>query len=78
MNEINELLKLAGLDEILIEGVASYRPTAKVLSDDEYKYLISLDPTYQGGDEFGKFSKWILSLGINLKKDLIQYAKWKK
>lgn len=78
MNEFNELLKLAGLDEILIEGVASYRPTAKVLSDDEYKYLISLDPTYQGGDEFGKFSKWILSLGILLKKDLIQYAKWKE
>ena len=42
-----------------IEAVKKYFPK---VPEEEIQTLIELDPTYQGGDNLGKFGKWILGL----------------
>ena len=66
MELYNELLKLAGieLDEaervMLTEGIAELKRQYPNISDNDYQQLIRMDPTYKGGNEIGKFGRWIL------------------
>ena len=58
-----------------IEDVKRYFPK---ISDDDFSKLLKLDPTYQGGDELGKYCKWILSLYNTFLKDKEAYQKWEE
>ena len=65
MNLYEELLNLAGieLDEaeqiLLTEGISELKRQYPNISDNDYQQLIQMDPTYKGGNEIGKFGRWI-------------------
>ena len=84
MELYNELLKLAGieLDEselvILTEGIAELKRQYPNISDNDYQQLIRMDPTYKGGNEIGKFGRWILDLYNLFVKDRLAEEKYEK
>ena len=79
-----ELLKLSGieLDEseqiMLTEGVAELKRQYPNISDNDYQQLIRMDPTYKGGNEIGKFGRWILDLYNLFVKDRLAEEKWEE
>ena len=84
MELYNELLKLAGieLDEseqiLLTEGIAELKRQYPNISDNDYQQLIRMDPTYKGGNEIGKFGRWILDLYNLFVKDRLAEEKYEK
>ena len=84
MDLYNELLKLAGieLDEseqiLLTEGIAELKRQYPNISDNDYQKLIRMDPTYKGGNEIGKFGRWILDLYNLFVKDRLAEEKYEK
>ena len=60
----------------LFEGKLEVRPNYPKINDDDFDMLINLDPTYNGGNELGKYSKWILNLYNKVVKDKLAYEKW--
>ena len=84
MNLYEELLNLAGieLDEseqiLLTEGIAELKRQYPNISDNDYQQLIQMDPTYKGGNEIGKFGRWILDLYNLFVKDRLSEEKYEK
>ena len=84
MNLYEELLNLAGieLDEselvMLTEGIAELKRQYPNISDNDYQQLIRMDPTYKGGNEIGKFGRWILDLYNLFVKDRLAEEKYEK
>ena len=84
MELYNELLKLAGieLDEservMLTEGITELKRQYPNISDNDYQQLIRMDPTYGGGNEIGKFGRWILDLYNLFVKDRLAEEKYEK
>ena len=84
MDLYEELLNLAGveLDEadqiLLTEGIAELKRQYPNISDSDYKQLIQMDPTYKGGNEIGKFGRWILDLYNLFVKNRLAEEKYKK
>ena len=84
MELYDELLKLAGieLDEseqiLLTEGIAELKRQYPNISDNDYQQLIRMDPTYKGGNEIGKFGRWILDLYNLFVKDRLAEEKYEK
>ena len=82
MNLYEELLNLAGieLDEaeqlLLTEGIAELKRQYPIISDNDYQKLIRMDPTYGGGNEIGKFGRWILDLYNLFVKDRLAEEKY--
>ena len=62
----------------LNEGVEDVRKYFPKISDTDFSKLLKLDPTYKGGDELGKYGKWILSLYNTFLKDKESYTKWEE
>ena len=79
-----ELLQLAGieLDEaeqiLLTEGIAELKRQYPNISDNDYQQLIRMDPTYKGGNEIGKFGRWILDLYNLFVKDRLAEEKYEQ
>ena len=79
-----ELLNLAGieLDEtervMLTEGIAELKRQYPNISDSDYQQLIQMDPTYKGGNEIGKFGRWILDLYNLFVKDRLAEEKYEQ
>ena len=84
MNLYEELLNLAGveLDEteqiLLTEGITELKRQYPNISDNDYQQLIRMDPTYKGGNEIGKFGRWILDLYNLFVKDRLAEEKYKQ
>ena len=84
MELYDELMKLAGieLDEaeqiLLTEGIAELKRQYPNISDNDYQQLIRMDPTYKGGNEIGKFGRWILDLYNLFVKDRLAEEKYEK
>ena len=84
MELYDELLKLAGieLDEseqiLLTEGIAELKRQYPNISDNDYQQLIQMDPTYKGGNEIGKFGRWILDLYNLFVKDRLAEEKYEQ
>ena len=84
MNLYEELLNLAGieLDEservMLTEGIAELKRQYPNISDNDYQQLIRMDPTYGGGNEIGKFGRWILDLYNLFVKDRLAEEKYEQ
>ena len=84
MNLYEELLCLAGIElneterVVLTEGVAELKRQYPNISDNDYQQLIRMDPTYKGGNEIGKFGRWILELYNLFVKDRLAEEKYEK
>ena len=84
MELYDELMKLAGieLDEaervMLTEGIAELKRQYPNISDSDYQQLIQMDPTYKGGNEIGKFGRWILDLYNMFVKDRLAEEKYEQ
>ena len=84
MNLYEELLNLAGveLDEaeqiLLTEGISELKRQYPNISDNDYQQLIQMDPTYKGGNEIGKFGRWILDLYNMFVKDRLAEEKYEQ
>ena len=84
MDLYEELLNLAGieLDEseqiLLTEGIAELKRQYPNISDNDYQQLIQMDPTYKGGNEIGKFGRWILDLYNLFVKDRLAEEKYEQ
>ena len=84
MDLYEELLCLAGieLDEaeqiLLTEGIAELKRQYPNISDNDYQQLIRMDPTYKGGNEIGKFGRWILDLYNLFVKDRLAEEKYEQ
>ena len=84
MNLYEELLNLAGIelnesDKILLtEGIAELKRQYPNISDSDYQQLIQMDPTYKGGNEIGKFGRWILDLYNLFVKDQLAEEKYEQ
>ena len=84
MDLYEELLNLAGieLDEaeqiLLTEGIAELKRQYPNISDNDYQQLIRMDPTYKGGNEIGKFGRWILDLYNLFVKDRLAEEKYEQ
>ena len=66
---INEYKNLSEMVQdakiLLIEGIQELQKYFPKISLDRLQKLMSLDPTYKGGDQIGKYGKWILKLVYN-------------
>ena len=84
MELYHELLKLSGIELneseqiLLTEGVAELKRQYPNISDNDYQQLIRMDPTYGGGNEIGKFGRWILDLYNLFVKDRLAEEKYEK
>ena len=84
MDLYEELLNLAGIelnesDKILLtEGISELKRQYPNISDNDYQQLIRMDPTYSGGNEIGKFGRWILDLYNLFVKDRLAEEKYEK
>ena len=84
MNLYEELLNLAGIElneserVMLTEGIAELKREYPNISDNDYQQLIRMDPTYGGGNEIGKFGRWILDLYNLFVKDRLAEEKYEK
>lgn len=47
---------------ILNEGIEEIKKYYPKIDDNMIRTLVALDPTYQGGEQLGKYGKWILNL----------------
>ena len=52
-------------EKILIEGINELQKYFPKIPLEKIKELVALDPTYKGGNELGKYGKWILKLYNN-------------
>lgn len=59
----------------LTEGVAEIAKQFPKLPEEKIREIIAYDPTYKGGDELGKYGKWIISLYYNYLKNR---ERWKQ
>ena len=84
MDLYEELLNLAGIELneseqiLLTEGIAELKRQYPDISDNDYQQLIRMDPTYKGGNEIGKFGRWILDLYNLFVKDRLAEEKYKQ
>ena len=84
MDLYEELLNLAGIElneterVVLTEGVAELKRQYPNISDNDYQQLIRMDPTYKGGNEIGKFGRWILDLYNLFVKDRLAEEKYEQ
>ena len=84
MNLYEELLNLAGIELseaeqiLLTEGIAELKRQYPNISDSDYQQLIQMDPTYKGGNEIGKFGRWILDLYNMFVKDRLAEEKYEQ
>ena len=84
MDLYEELLNLAGIEPdeseqiLLTEGIAELKRQYPNISDNDYQQLIRMDPTYKGGNEIGKFGRWILDLYNLFVKDRLAEEKYEQ
>ena len=84
MDLYEELLNLAGIELneaekiMLTEGIAELKRQYPNISDNDYQQLIQMDPTYGGGNEIGKFGRWILDLYNLFVKDRMAEEKYEQ
>ena len=84
MNLYEEILNLAGIELneaeqiLLTEGIAELKRQYPNISDSDYQQLIQMDPTYKGGNEIGKFGRWILDLYNLFVKDRLAEEKYEQ
>ena len=84
MDLYEELLNLAGIElneterVVLTEGVAELKRQYPNISDNDYQQLIRMDPTYKGGNEIGKFGRWIMELYNLFVKDRLAEEKYEQ
>ena len=57
------------IENTLLEDIWALKKYYPNIPDDEYKRILSLDPTYKGGDNAGNYAKWILGLANKGKLD---------
>jgi hypothetical protein len=62
----------------LNEGIEELRKYYPKINDADFRRIIALDPTYKGGNELGKYGKWIINLYNNYLKDKASYSKWEE
>ena len=66
---INEYKNLSEMVQdakiLLVEGIQELQKYFPKISLDRLQKLMELDPTYKGGDQIGKYGKWILKLVYN-------------
>lgn len=65
-------------ESVLMEGKTQVRKNYPKINDSDFEKLIKLDPTYSGGEQLGKYTKWILNLYNNFVKDKLAYEKWEE
>lgn len=64
---------------ILMEDINALKQSlSKKLTSDEFDTCIRIDPTYNGGNEIGKYGKVVLKLLTNIKDDEYKYNQWLK
>ena len=84
ISDLQQMFLNAGieLDEseqiLLTEGIAELKRQYPNISDNDYQQLIRMDPTYKGGNEIGKFGRWILDLYNLFVKDRLTEEKYEK
>lgn len=64
--------------EVINEGVEEIKKYFPKIPEEDINKLLKLDPTYQGGNELGTYSKWILALYNVFIKDQIVHKKWEE
>lgn len=64
------LLSKTTTKDILVEGIEEVKKYFPKISDQAFNTLIGLDPTYKGGDQLGKYGKWLLGLWNNHLKNV--------
>ena len=84
MNLYAEPWLLAGAEpdeaELILstEGISDLKRQYPTISDNDYQQLIQMDPTYKGGNEIGKFGRWILDLYNLFVKDRLAEEKYEQ
>ena len=68
----NILFKFANASShsFLIEGITELQRYYPKLDEKQLRGLVALDPTYKGGDNLGKYGKWIITLFYNNIKNI--------
>lgn len=70
--------KLTKISEsVLTEGIADVAKYFPKLDIESIKEVVRIDPTYTGGDQLGKYSKWILRLVSNNVKNIENQEKYR-
>ena len=78
---IEQLFENCGMNtpsEYLMEGASAKAPQYKVNSPEEFKLLVSQDPTYDPSVDDGKFIDWIFSLWRKFKTDKKNEEKYER
>ena len=84
-------LVLESIYKLLREGIEEVKPYYLNIPNDKFNEIISLDPTYQGGNQLGNYGKWLLTrynrlykqginpnIDTNIKEALVLYNNFKK
>lgn len=66
---INKYNNVLFKNAILFEGIEDLKRYFPKLNDETLHKLVALDPTYKGGDQLGKYGKWIIKLFYNTLKN---------
>ena len=66
INKYNNFL----FNKILNEGIEDIKKYFPKLDEKSLRKLISLDPTYKGGEQLGKYGQWIIRLFYNNIKNI--------
>ena len=64
-------------ESLLTEGIADVAKYFPKLDIESIKEVVRMDPTYTGGDQLGKYSKWILRLVSNNVKNIENQEKYR-
>ena len=64
-------------ESVLTEGIADVAKYFPKLDIESIKEVVRMDPTYNGGDQLGKYSKWILRLVSNNVKNIENQEKYR-
>lgn len=67
---INKYNNVLFKNAILFEGIEDLKRYFPKLDEKSLKELVALDPTYKGGDQLGKYGRWIIKLFYNTLKNI--------
>ena len=67
---INKYNNISFKNAVLVEGVSDLVKYFPKLSKEDLQELVALDPTYKGGEQLGKYGKWIIRLFYNTLKNV--------
>ena len=76
----NILFKFANASSysFLIEGITELQRYYPKLDEKQLRGLVALDPTYKGGDNLGKYGKWIITLFYNNIKNIERLKQYRE